>query len=161
MNYREITPEDVAAIFDVRIKTWHNPNGAEELERMGITYDSVRQMMMTTHRGWLGESGGAVVGFVMGNKQTGEMWVVAVLKEFENRGIGKSLMRLVEDWLVREGCGELFLTTDPDESFRAVGFYRHLGWEDWKMEDGDRFMKKRSEQVVADQKAARCESKAS
>ena len=36
-----------------------------------------------------------------------------------------------------------WLTTDVDENLRAVGFYRHLGWEDWKFEDGDRFMKKR------------------
>ena len=116
---------------------------------MGITHASVREMMLTTHRGWLAESDGEAVGFVMGNKQTGEMWVIAVLPEFEDRGIGRSLMNLVEDWLVSEGCDELWLTTDPDENYRAVGFYRHLGWKDWRIEDGDRFMKKQSEQVGA------------
>ncbi|NNC89979.1 MAG: GNAT family N-acetyltransferase [Akkermansiaceae bacterium] len=148
------------AIFEVRVKTWHNPHGAEELERMGITPDSVRGMLRETHRGWLAEANEEVVGFVMGNKQTGEMWVIAVLKDHENRGIGRSLMRLIEDWLVSEGCDELWLTTDPDENCRAVGFYRHLGWEDWKMESGDRFMRKRSDQVVADQQAARRDGKA-
>ncbi|MDF1811511.1 MAG: GNAT family N-acetyltransferase [Verrucomicrobiales bacterium] len=156
MHYRRITPDDLPSIFEVRVKTWHNPNGSEEMARMGINPDSVRQMLETTHHGWLAETNGDVVGFVMGNKQTAEMWVIAVLKEFENLGIGKSLMRLVEDWLVSEGCDRLWLTTDTDESYRAVGFYRHLGWIDCKMEKGDIFMTKRSDQVVADQQAARC-----
>ncbi len=75
MHYLEIISEDIPSIFDVRIKTWHNPNGAEELECMGITPDTVRQMMRTTHRGWIAEQNGTTVGFVMGNKRTGEMWV--------------------------------------------------------------------------------------
>ena len=99
--------------------------------------------MSTSHRGWLAEKDGEVVGFTIGDKTSGEMWAIAVLKEYENQGIGKALMDLVEDWLISEGCEELWLTTDVDESLRAVGFYRHLGWEDWKFEDGDRFMRKR------------------
>ncbi len=76
------------------------------------------------------------------------MSVIAVLKEFENQGIGRSMMQLVEDWLVAEGCRELWLTTDPDGNYRADGFYKHLGWVDWKFEDGDRFKKKRVEKAV-------------
>ena len=147
MTYREITPEDMPGIFDVRIRTWHNPHGAAELANMGITHDSVRALMKTTHRGWLAESEGDIIGFAMGNRESGEMWVIAVLKEFENQGIGKRLIARVENWLVAEGCEELWLTTDPDENYRAVGFYRHLGWKDWKFEDGDRFMKKNREEV--------------
>ena len=50
---------------------------------------------------------------------------------------------MVEDWLSSEGWKEIWLTTDRGENIRAVGFYRHLGWSDWKVEpDGDRFMKK-------------------
>lgn len=142
MEYREITPDDMTAIFSVRVRTWHNPNGAEELEHMGINPTSVCEMLRSSHKGWLAEENGEVVGFTMGNRETGEMWVIAVLQEFENRGIGRTLLQLVEDGLVSEGCHELWLTTDPDETTRAVGFYRHLGWDDWKMEDGDRYMKK-------------------
>ena len=87
--------------------------------------------------------GSRVVGFAMGNRDDGEMWVIAVLKEFEDRGIGRRLLGFVEEWLFAEGWEEIWLTTDPDETFRAVGFYRRLGWRDWKLEpDGDRFMKK-------------------
>ena len=142
LSYREIAPDDMVAIFDVRVRTWHNPNGAEEMARMGITHEAVIALMGKSHRGWLAEDDGKVVGFVMGDKTTGEMWVIAVIAEYENKGIGRALMELVEGWLIQEGCKELWLTTDPDESYRAVGFYRRLGWEDWKIEDGDRFMRK-------------------
>lgn len=141
-TYREITAADIPAIFDVRVATWHNVNGQQEMTRLGITPASVETMMNSTHRGWLCESGDQVVGFAMGNIESGEMWVIAVLKEFEGHGIGKELLRLVEQWLFSGGWSEIWLTTDVDESLRAVGFYRHLGWVDWKFDDGDRFMKK-------------------
>lgn len=35
MIYREIRAGDMAAIFDVRVKTGHNPNGAQEMAKMG------------------------------------------------------------------------------------------------------------------------------
>ena len=141
-TYRELRSPDMDAIFDVRVKTWHNPDGAEELRRMGITPASVRDMIKTSHRGWVAEAGSQIVGFVMGNRETGEMWVIAVLPAYENQGIGRRLMSLVEGWLMSEGWGEIWLTTDPDETYRAVGFYRRLGWIDWKLERGDRFMRK-------------------
>jgi ribosomal protein S18 acetylase RimI-like enzyme len=141
--FREIHSDDMPEIFDVRVAAWHNDRGREEMTSLGITHQSVREMMNHTHRGWLCEIDSRVVGFSMGNRQNGEMWVIAVLKEYEGNGIGRRLLRLVEDWLFSEGWDELWLTTDRDETLRAVGFYRHLGWVDWKVEpDGDRFMKR-------------------
>jgi ribosomal protein S18 acetylase RimI-like enzyme len=70
------------------------------------------------------------------------MWVIAVLAEHEGRGIGRAVLAEVESWLAECGWDEIWLTTDTDESLRAVGFYRHLGWQDWKFQDGDRFMRK-------------------
>ena len=143
MVYREIMLEDIPELFRVRIATWHTPNGQKELEQLGITPDSVEEMMSSgSHRGWLCEERGQVVGFAMGNRLNGEMWVIAVLKEHENRGIGKELLKQVETWLADEGWDESWLTTDPDETDRAVGFYKHLGWTDWKI-DRNRYMKKR------------------
>ena len=142
MIFREMRVEDLAEIFEVRIATWHNRNGRDEMTAMGITHDSVRQMMQDSQRGWLCEVEGRKVGFAMGNQRTGEMWVIAVLKEFEGRGIGRQLLSLVEGWLWSRGWREIWLTTDTDENFRAVGFYRHLGWTDWKIERGNRYMRK-------------------
>jgi hypothetical protein len=61
MTFREIQPEDVEAFFEVRVKTWHNPDGAEELARMAITPNSVLKMMRNSHRGWLTESNNEVI----------------------------------------------------------------------------------------------------
>ncbi|MEM6688173.1 MAG: GNAT family N-acetyltransferase [Planctomycetota bacterium] len=146
--FREINPADMQAIFDVRVATWHNDNGHEELIRLGINHASVQEMLKRTHRGWLCEIGSKVIGFAMGDRSNGEMWVIAVVKEHEGKGIGRRLLKLVEDWLFDEGWDDIWLTTDPDEDFRAVGFYRHLGWADWKIDpDGDRFMRKKKQEV--------------
>ena len=142
MTIREIKPEDIPSLFDIRIKTWHNSNGAEEMLQMGITHESVINMMEKTHRGWLAEVDGGIVGFTIGNQVTGEMWVIAVLNEFENRGIGRSLMQKIEKWLFGKGSDKLWLVTDPNEEFRAVGFYHRLGWQDWKIEKESRYMVK-------------------
>ena len=75
------------AIFDICVATWDNPHGLRELAKLGITPENVRKMIAETHKGWLAVTGEQAVGFAMGNKQTGEMWVIAVLKEYENRGI--------------------------------------------------------------------------
>ena len=143
MNFREITDADVPALFPVRVATRENALSLEELAALGITPASVREMNGASHRGWLCEEEGRVVGFAMGNGETGEMWVIALLPEVEGRGIGKRLLTLVEDWLWSLGWQESWLTTDVDPSLRAYGFYLHQGWVDWKIQDGDRYMKKR------------------
>lgn len=139
---RLITEQDIDDLFEVRVKTRENLLTREQLSSMGITPASVAQMMQTTHRGWLCEVDNQVVGFVMGNKQTGEMWVIAILPEHENKGIGKALMHHVETWLWEQGHNTFWLTTDIDPTLRAYGFYQHLGWEDWEIRDGCRYMKK-------------------
>ena len=142
-TFREIEAEDIPAIFEVRVAAWQNERGAEELVQLGITPASVLELLATSHRGWLCEFDARVVGFAIGNRENGEMWVIAVRPEHERRGIGRRLLRLVEDWLFAAGWPDIWLTTDADETFRAVGFYRRLGWIDWKLEPGgDRFMKK-------------------
>ncbi|HUV36648.1 MAG TPA: GNAT family N-acetyltransferase [Patescibacteria group bacterium] len=144
MIFREITHEDIPSLFVMRVATRENALSPEELSALGITEESVRGMMDTTHRGWLCEVDGRVVGFVMGNGTTGEMWVIAVLPEFEGRGIGARLMNLVEDWLWSRGWEKIWLTTDLDTSLRAYGFYLKRGWTDAEIKDGLRYMKKRN-----------------
>ena len=144
MTFREITKKDVPALFVVRVATRENALSLEELRKLGITEASVREMLEATHRGWLCEDGGKVVGFAMGDSGKGEVWVIALLPEYEGRGIGARLMTLVEDWLWSGGWDEIWLTTDVDTKLRAYGFYRKLGWTDSEISEGLRFMKKRN-----------------
>jgi GNAT superfamily N-acetyltransferase len=126
----------------VRAATRENALTREQLAALGITEDSVLAMLGTTHRGWLCEEDGRVVGFAMGDRGTGEMWVIAVLPDHEGKGIGAGLLTRVEDWLWSEGWREIWLTTDVDPALRAYGFYQRQGWADHEIKDGMRYMRK-------------------
>lgn len=142
-KFREIKPQDSAGLFEVRLATWHNDNARQELAAAGITPESLMSILKTSHIGWLCEFDGHVVGFAVGNMETGELWVVAVLKQFQGKGIGKRLMQHVEKSLFQQGWSEIWLTTAADDNLRTHGFYRQLGWSDWKLEDGECYMKKK------------------
>lgn len=82
-TFRQITADDIPALFAVRVATWHTERGLEELTQFGITHESVRGMLVDSHRGWLCEVDSRIVGFAMGDRTKGEMWVIAVLKAYE------------------------------------------------------------------------------
>lgn len=140
MQFREITPADVPALFDLRPRTRENALTVEDLHRLGITPQSVTESLAQSTAGWLCEDGGRVAGFAMADRATGEFLVIAVLPEYEGRGIGGRLIDLACAWLEASGCGRAWLTTDVDTSLRAYGFYRKRGWTDWKIERGNRYM---------------------
>jgi GNAT superfamily N-acetyltransferase len=143
VNVRPIASDDVDALFEVRTRTRENTYTLEQLHRLGITPESVRAKLATTLNGWLCADGERVVAFAMADRSTGELWVIAVLPEYEGKGIGGALMRSAEAWLWASGCERAWLTTDVDQSLRAYGFYRHLGWTDWRIDDGLRWMELR------------------
>ena len=144
MRFREINEADLPGLFAVRVSTRENALSREQLARLGITEESVCEMIKRSHRGWVCEDGGRVVGFAMGNGQTGEMWVIAVLPEYERTGIGRRLLGLVEEWLWSLGWQEAWLTTDPDPGMRAHGFYLSQEWADAGFKDASRYMTKRN-----------------
>ena len=90
----------MSAIFAVRVATWHSPHAVEEMTALGITPAAVSEMLSKgSHYGLLCEVNGQAVGFATGNRETGEMWVIAVLKAHEGLGIGRRLLTHVENWL--------------------------------------------------------------
>ena len=129
MEYRVITHGDIGDLFAVRTATDENNYTLQELHSLGITEDSVRQKLIGNYKGWLCRVDDRTVGF--------------------DKGIGSGLLRLVEDWLWESGCAELWLTTDVDTRLRAYSFYRKNGWEDDRVEDGLRYMKKRKSSGMA------------
>jgi ribosomal protein S18 acetylase RimI-like enzyme len=140
VKFREITVADVPALFDVRTRTRENTLTLEELQARGITVESVADKLVTSFKGWLCVDADRVVGFCMADRSTGELWAIAVLPEYEGRGIGDRLMSLAEEWLAASGCSRAWLTTDLDAALRAYGFYRQRGWTDWKIDKGMRWM---------------------
>jgi ribosomal protein S18 acetylase RimI-like enzyme len=100
-----------------------------ELEEWyGLTPTTLAEAMQDTARGWVCEIDRKIAAFAMGDKASGEMTVLAVLPEFERRGIGNQLLRKVQDWLFAAGHKQLWLLTTPNPNFRAYGFYQSQGW---------------------------------
>lgn len=126
---REITINDVNALFELRTKTQENRMTKEDLAALGITPASITNGLRENLKGWLCEDEGTIAGFTMGDAATGEMMVIAILPEYEGRGIGRQLMQRIENWLFSKGHKELWLSEYPDPALRAYHFYRHLGWK--------------------------------
>ena len=128
MRFQEIEPEDVKEVIILRTMVKENVLTMADLIRLGITEDEVTRKIRTDYKGWLCRVNERIVGFCIGNRRDGEMWVIAVLPEFERRGIGRQLMFLLQDWLF-ENNDELWLTTEDNANNRAYGFYESLGWK--------------------------------
>jgi GNAT superfamily N-acetyltransferase len=71
-----------------------------------------------------------------------EFWVIAVLPEYEGRGIGSKLLNLAENWLWEIGWKEIWLWTSPDSRLRAYSFYKKHGWVDAEVRRNRRILKK-------------------
>jgi GNAT superfamily N-acetyltransferase len=147
-SIRQIEFADIPDLFRIRVATDQNRLSIEELAALGITEATVRQKLSTTFRGWLCEAEGKAVGFAIGDRATGELWVIAVVPTHIRRGIGGALLEKVHEWLFAEGCTELWLTTDIDTTLRAYTFYLRHGWTDWKIENGLRYMRRKAEPGV-------------
>jgi GNAT superfamily N-acetyltransferase len=145
MILREMKPADVRHCINVRTMVRENHYSLEALRQAGITEESVCEMIATTHKGWVCETNQRVIGFSMGNRSNGEFWVVAVLPEYEGKGIGRKLMELAVQWLRASGCAEIWLWTSPDVGTRAYGLYQKSGWQDCGIQNGQRIMKLRKE----------------
>ena len=142
MNLRPIESDDIDEIISIRGRTRQNAISEESLVALGITADVVAEKLRTTHRGWLCEDGKTIAGFAIGDGTTGELWVIAVLPEFERRGVGSRLLNVVEEWLWSVGNDELWLWTSTDEGLRAFSFYVGRGWRKGEVKDGALYMRK-------------------
>ena len=126
---REMTATDLPEVFAVRVSTLENTITMQALEEeYELTPETLAEALKHSAKGWVCEIDGKITGFAMGDRDSGEMTVLAVLPGFEKCGIGKQLLDCVRDWLFDSGHKELWLLTAPDPSFRAYGFYQAQGW---------------------------------
>ena len=126
---REMTAADLPEVFAVRVSTLENTITMRELEEdYGLTPVTLAKALQHSAKGWVCEIEGRITGFAMGDRDSGEMTVLAVVPGFEKRGIGKQLLERVQNWLFDAGHTELWLVTTPDPTFRAYGFYQAQGW---------------------------------
>ena len=126
---RETREEDIESLFDIRARTRENPISRERLAAMGVTpASSAADLRSGNVKGWVCVDGPRPVGFCSADAVGGEVLVLAVLPEYEGRGIGRRLLARAVRWLRARGCGRIWLAADPDPGVRAHGFYRSQGW---------------------------------
>ncbi len=88
---RPIEIGDIPDTFRVRAATDENRLTLAQLAALGINENSVKDKLLGSYKGWLCEEQGSVVGFAIGDRSSGEMWVIAVLPTHIRRGIGGRL----------------------------------------------------------------------
>ena len=129
LEYRPAGPEDVAECLVIRGRTRQNPASEELLRSIGITSDTWAENIRSgALPGHVCLVDGKMVGFCFGMRESGEIQVVAILPDFESRGIGRELLDRTITELAKLGHTRLFLGCSPDPRSRSYGFYRHLGW---------------------------------
>jgi GNAT superfamily N-acetyltransferase len=124
MLFREATTADIPQLQRIRHAVKENI-----LSDPTLVTDELCALYLTERgKGWVCEVSGQVVGFAIVDLQEHNVWALFLLPEFENRGIGKRLHRLMLDWYFRQTKETIWLGTDPGT--RAEQFYRMQGWRE-------------------------------
>lgn len=91
-----------------------------------------------TGRGWVAEQGGQIVGFAIGNLDTGNIWALFVDPEAEGQGHGGRLHDTMVGSMFGAGLVRLHLGTA--QGTRAERFYLARGWRVTGTDGGDVLM---------------------
>ena len=77
-------------------------------------------------KGWVCTIDDAVVGFAIADLKDNNIWALFIDPDFEGRGIGKQLHRMMMDWYFDQDKDHVWLGTSPGT--RAEIFYARQGW---------------------------------
>jgi GNAT superfamily N-acetyltransferase len=140
MIFREITIEDIPALFDVRTAVRENAFTREGLYSAGITSQPLKTCCAPA----------IAVGFAsVIRKSSDSQWRTGKQRSFgllpfypSMKGGGSKLLNLAENWLWEIGWKEIWLSTSLDTGLRAYSFYKKHGWVDAEVQTNQRIMKK-------------------
>lgn len=122
MKFREAAPKDIPQIQVVRNAVKENMLSNPNL----VTDADCLEFITQRGKGWVCEIGDTVVGFAIADLQDSNIWALFIHPDFEGRGIGKTLQKLMLDWYFAQGKDHVWLGTAPGT--RAEQFYRTSGW---------------------------------
>lgn len=122
MRFREAQLDDIAQIQVVRHLVKENT-----LSDPGLVHDEdVAYYIAQKGKGWVCEVDGKIVGFSIVDLKENSIWALFVDPEYEGRGIGKQLHKLMMDWYFSQTKTKVSLGTAPRT--RAEEFYKRQGW---------------------------------
>jgi GNAT superfamily N-acetyltransferase len=138
LEYREAGVDDYPGLHRVRLAVKENvlshPDRIREADYIAF--------LTTKGRGWCCTFEGELVGFAILDTEDHNIWALFVAPEWQSRGIGKELQRLMLDWHFSHSDERLWLSTGPNT--RAERFYTLTGWKkvgktasgEWRFEIG-------------------------
>ncbi len=124
MNYREAALTDINQVQFVRNAVKEN-----RLSDPALVPDKDVETYMTKRgKGWVCEVDKRIVGFAIVDLVENNVWALFVHPDFEAKGVGKELHRIMMDWYFVQTNKKIWLGTEPKS--RAETFYRMLGWKE-------------------------------
>jgi GNAT superfamily N-acetyltransferase len=129
INIRSAEVSDVPAIFHVRTSVVVNLLTEAEMATIGITRQSVEQMLEAGEaRAWCVDVESQVVGFSLAFRNERELSALFVLPGYEKKGFGSALLDKAVKWLESHSREPIRLVTDRETP--AYRFYKNRGWVD-------------------------------
>lgn len=135
LEIRPAVGDDIAAIFAIRTDVTENHLSLEQLAELGITPQTIKEMISASPGTWVASVEGQICGFSMADTETGGVFALFVKRGWEGRGIGTRLMEPVETLLFARH-ETIWLSTERNS--RASRFYSHHRWSGVKeMDNGE------------------------
>ncbi|WP_316850730.1 GNAT family N-acetyltransferase [Pedobacter agri] len=123
MIYREAKTTDIPQMQIVRHTVKENT-----LSNPALVTDADCEAFITQRgKGWVCEVDDEIVGFSIVDLQENNIWALFLRPEFEGKGIGKALQRLMMNWYFSQTKEKVWLGTAPNT--KAEKFYELQGWK--------------------------------
>jgi GNAT superfamily N-acetyltransferase len=124
MVFREATITDIPQIQIVRNAVKENTLSDPAL----VSNADCKEFMTVRGKGWVCEVEQQIVGFAIADLQDDNIWALFLLPEYEHKGIGQALQKMMLDWYFAQGKEKVWLGTAFNT--RAENFYRKSGWKE-------------------------------
>jgi len=122
MIFREAKIDDIKQIQIVRNSVKENILSDPDL----VTDEDCMEFITVRGKGWVCEIDKRIVGFAIADLKDNNIWALFLDPEFEKKGIGQQLHKIMLDWYFIQTKNKVWLGTAFNT--RAENFYRKTGW---------------------------------
>lgn len=124
MIFREAHIKDIPQIQVVRNSVTENTLSNPDL----VTDKDCEEFLFDRGKGWVCEIDNVIVGFAIADLKDDNIWALFLHPDFEKKGIGKELHRIMLNWYFSQEKEKVWLSTAFHT--RAESFYRKAGWQE-------------------------------
>jgi len=125
IDIRVADKSDIPSIFKIRTSVKENHLSLEQLAEIGVTPETIQEVILDEPCIWIALVNDQPVGFSMADSSEGCVFAAFVSPAYEGIGLGRLLMEKVEVYLFNS-FNKIWLETAKNS--RAEGFYKKLGW---------------------------------